>query len=254
MEYIFDLETEAGNEDTIRALCKPFVAPPPPGEFKVESVKLGNLKDQAKIDAKIKDARDAWEEAVANYADKCATDERDYWQKIIQNAAKNPALGRIVVIGVLSSTGKETIIDGDEPDILSGWWASWEKRMMDGCAFVGSNIFDFDLPFLRIRSWINGVPVPEAVRDNRWWHRSFVDLRQEWLSGRRYTECESSLDHMGKALGLGGKLPGDLGAQFGRLWRGTPEQRKQALSYLRRDLDLTLSIAKRIGVIHERAA
>lgn len=250
--YVFDIETEAGNEETIRDLCKPFVKPPAPCEcFDPSSVKLGRMKDQVKIDAKIEAAREAHEELVTNYAEKCIADERDYWQKIIANAAKNPALGKIVVIGVKSTGGKERFICGDEPDILSSWWASWEARMMEGCTFIGCNNFEFDLPFLRIRSWINNVPVPDSVRDNRWWHRCFADVRQEWLSGRRNTDCESNLNHIGKALGLGGKLPGDIAPQFGRYWR---EQRSVAEQYLRRDLDLTLSIARRLGIIRDKAA
>lgn len=252
--YIFDAETERGDEDSIRSLCKPFVKPPPPNPDWRSQVKLGNLKDPAKIDAKIEDARVAYQQAVDNYQADSEAAEQKYWREIIDNAALNPALGRIVCIGVASDTGKVKIIDGDEADILSSWWSSWEARMLQGFSFVGHNIFEFDLPFLRIRSWVNRVTIPASLRDNRWWNRCFIDVRQEWLSGRPSTKCESNLDHIGKAMGLGGKLPGDIGAKFGRLWRGTPEERQQALAYINRDLELTAGIAKQMGIIREKAA
>lgn len=249
--YSFDIETEAGSEEQIRALAEPFVKPPPPGPFDPSQVRTGNLKDQAKIDAKIADAAEAHAQTVASYAADCEAAEKKHWQELVDSAALNPATGRVVVIGVKSAGGIETFISGDESDILSSWWARWEERMGAGDRFLGCNSSGFDLPYLCRRSWINNIPVPGAVWDGRYWHKSFIDVRHHWLLGQRYTECKSSLDHIARVLGVGEKLPGEIAANFGRYWR---EQRQVAESYLRRDLDLTLLIARRIGIIREKAA
>jgi hypothetical protein len=249
--YAFDVETEAGSDEQIRALAKPYVKPAPPGLFDESSVKTGNLKDPAKIAAKIEEARQEHQQAVASYADDCAKGEAEHWKQVREAAALNPVTGRVLVIGVKSAGGAERFISGDEPDILSAWWSRWEKLTDSGARWLSCNGRDFDLPYICRRSWINGVSVPGSAYDGRYWHNSFIDVRQRWLLGQRYADCESSLNHIARVLGVGEKLPGDIGARFGQVWR---EDRELALSYLRRDLDLTLSIAKRIGVIRERAA
>ena len=101
MHYAFDIETEQGDEATIRALHDPFVKPDAPDEFFDPSqVKVGHLKDQAKIDAKIDDARQAHAQALASYAADCDAAEKEYWRAILERAALSPATGRIVVVGV----------------------------------------------------------------------------------------------------------------------------------------------------------
>lgn len=251
--YCFDLESEMGDEATIRTLFDPFVKPAPPGAFDESSVKCGNL-GEVKAKEKIETARIAHQQAVASYASDCDAAEKKYWQEIMERAALKPETGRIVVIGVKSAGGIESFIDGDEPDILSSWWARWEDLSGRGAVFVGANSRDFDLPYLKIRSWINDIPVPPAAWDSytERWHRSFRDVRREWLSGRRYSDCESSLNHMAKSLGVGEKMPGEIAAHFGKYWR---EDREKAVAYLRRDLDLTLAIARKAGIIpREKAA
>ena len=251
--YVFDIETEAGDEEHIRALAKPFVKPQPLGAFDPSKVRLGNLKKQDLIDAKIADEREKHQAAVANYEADCEKAEQEHWSGVIRDAALNPVLGRIVVIGVKSAGGKEKFIDGDEADVLSAWWSRYDELVSTGARFIGCNIHDFDLPFLCRRSWINGIEIPETVTDGRYWSNCFIDVRKRWLLGQRYTECESSLNHMARALGVGEKMPGEIGAHFGRYWRGTEEDRELAKQYLQRDLDLTLGIARRLGVIRERA-
>ncbi len=252
MYYAFDIETTVGDDAVIRSLVAPFVKPAPPGPFDRAAVKVGNLKDQAKIDAKIEEAHRDHLQAVANYADDCAAAEKRYWDEVYGKAALDPTTGRIVVVGVMSQGGSVRFIDGDEPDILSAWWSRWEELMMQGARFLGSNSRDFDLPYLVRRSWINGVPVPESVVDQgRYWHKCFHDVRQHWLLGQRYADCHSSLDYMARALGVGEKLPGEIGAHFGKYWN---EDREKAKNYLTRDLELTLSIARRLGLIQEKAA
>jgi hypothetical protein len=57
---VFDIETGPLPSDEIRANSAPFVPAPPPGDFDPSAVKLGNLKDEAKIAAKINDAREEY--------------------------------------------------------------------------------------------------------------------------------------------------------------------------------------------------
>jgi hypothetical protein len=58
------------------------------------------------------------------------------------------------------------------------------------------------------------------------------------------------LDHVARALCVGGKWPGECcGRVFHKFWNGTPEQHAEAQKYLLRDLELTIGVAKKLGVI-----
>jgi hypothetical protein len=244
-DHIFDIETEPLDMEQLRQLAPPFVPPPRPGAFDPACVKYGNLKDATKRAEKLAECQAAHAAAVANYEETVATAEFAHWQAVLDKAALSPTTGRVVCIGIKTNF-KESIISGEEPDILSSWWHRYSETMLAGGKWIGINIKQFDLPFLVRRSWIMGVQIPESAWDGRYWNRCFVDLREVWLLGQRYSDCESSLDLIARSLGLGRKLPG--GANFGRLWRGTPEERAEALTYLHRDLDLIHSIAIRLGI------
>ena len=54
---VFDIETGPLPEDRLREIMPPCDLLPHPGEFIPGNVKLGQMKDQTKIDAKIADAK-----------------------------------------------------------------------------------------------------------------------------------------------------------------------------------------------------
>jgi len=256
---VFDIETGGLDDKELAAICPEFIPPPHPGTFDPASVKIGNLKDQSKIDAKIEEAKIAHAAAVENYdRDRIALAEQ-HFAAFRDKAALDATTGRVVAIGYQAAdSGKVAISDGkgEEATVLAEFWGKYQKcRQQPGSPrkMVGCNIFGFDLPFLIRRSWMNGVDVPSTVVSNRrYFDQLFVDLREVWLLGQRWGDCGSSLDTMARALGVGEKrdgVNGVKGADFARLWVGTAEERALAVAYLKNDLELTAGVAKRLGVV-----
>jgi len=227
---IFDVETGPLAEGELSALLPPF----DPAE-----VKTGNLKDPAKIAEKIA-------EAETNH-------RRDFFNR----AALDPLTGRVVAIGMLyPDTGEvEIVASEDEALCLREFWRACRGEMGRVNQMIGFNTHGFDLPFLIRRSWKHQVDVPFGVRRGRYWGEEMLDLRELWQLGDRM--ARGSLDSISKHLGVGAKLaapagngasPGKIitGADFADLWKG---DRKQAEAYLRNDLELTVKVARALGVV-----
>lgn len=249
---IFDIETAPVSDDILAAMLPPFEDPPHPGEFDPSSVKYGNLKDEAKKAAKLEEARAAHESAVNGHAATVEEMKSTHWQNFKNSAALSPVTGQILAIGCWSMTKNSfSLVAGDEPSILAKFWEIYGK--MRGSTpprkLVGCNSNGFDLPFLIRRSWILGVEIPATVRKGRYFDELFVDIRDIWLCGQHWGGCESSLNHMAVALGVGKKTEGVTGADFGRLWNGTKEEREQAIEYLKNDVEITAKVAVRLGVV-----
>jgi hypothetical protein len=208
--------------------------------FDPESIKTGNIKDPELIKSKISERRMIHE------------------KKWIEDAALWPETGRVLAIGILSAKGwpgpseSESVIfhvnQSDEQEILESWWdvfQSWNRS--DGRRFGGFAIFHFDLPFLILRSRILGVSIPmaEKLRSGRYFSTNlFCDLQEEWLLGRSRHECNCSLDHVAKSLGVGAKT--QEAKNFGRLYAS---DEAAALSYLRNDLAITRAVADKLGLL-----
>lgn len=172
-------------------------------------------------------------------------------------AALDPTTGRVLAVGFQDADdpAKVAIADGagDESQLLAAFWHKYRNCRVPRAGggprrMIGCNIFGFDLPFLVRRSWILGVDVPGTAipPPGRYFDVLFIDIRERWLLGQRWTDCPSSLDTMARALGCGQKN-GD-GAEFGKLWFGTAEERVKALNYLKNDLAMTANVAKRLGI------
>lgn len=251
---MFDIETSARPEEELRPLCPPFdptsVDGLALGEFDPASVKLGNLKDAAKIEAKIAEARAAHEAAAANAPQILAAAEEAHWQSFLNRAALSPVTGQVLAIGYWSAKGGckvqgqgETL---DEKQLLTNFWRQYASCRQQNRRMVGFNIFRFDLPFMARRSWYLGVEVPESLTDpsGRYFDRVFVDLMARWQCGV-YQES-IRLDDMARFFGVGAKPDGICGADFGRLWN---EARETAIEYLRNDLLITSGCAARMGFV-----
>lgn len=249
----FDIETGPLPDDQLTAICPPFEPPPHPGEFDKASVKVGNLKDQAKIDEKYRLAEEDHKRAVADYDSSVLAAGKLHFESFKSKAALDATTGRVLAIGYRAAdNGKSGIDDGggDESKLIESFWAKQQKCRAANRKLVGANIHVFDLPFLIRRSWILGVDVPASVVVNdRYFDPIFVDLRAKWLLGQRWGDCPSSLDVMAKALGVGAKPNGVGGGDFARLWFGSAEERQQAIAYLLNDLEMTAGVATRLGVV-----
>jgi hypothetical protein len=259
---VFDIETAPLDDELLRKLCPECKIPPHPGEFDPSSVKLGNIKDKAKIDAKIEEARHNHQIAVNSYDEMVATAVSEHFEKFKAEAAKYAETGSVAAIGISDQFGKRIIdCDGDANHEAAGlkyFWgvvqASWlvAKRPI-----VGFNIHGFDLVFLVKRSRILGVPVPFGVKQGRYWHPLFIDLMIEW-------ECHRpgqmiGLDRLAMVCHIEGKAKGEFtlpsgevvlvdGANFYKAWR-RPECRKFAEDYLMGDLRIPAELAVRMGVV-----
>lgn len=238
---IFDIETGPLDESIVLNMAVPFAEPVQPGEFDPAAVKVGNLKDQAKIDAKILEAKQRHESAVSDF-ELTRTNAYAAWKaSAIGSAALHPATGMVVAIGY-KKPGSCCMMDfGDEPELLNQWWRIFKAALASHTNLVGHNILDFDLPFLVRRSWILGIEVPKQVRDYRgYWNQLFVDTGKLWQCGTRGERF--SLDFVDRAFGGTGK---DVtGKNFHELLKNDAEAAK---AYLSKDLDLTLSVAEKMG-------
>jgi len=176
-----------------------------------------NFKDPLKIEAAIAAKKTDW----------------------LTSAALSPLTGRVIAIGVIEpGAGFGYIAGDDEAQILRRFWTKLLQHSQ--LPVIGFNIAHFDIPFLLRRSFKHGVtPVP-CFR-GRYLSDRFVDLMQVWQCGD-YKEL-ISLNALAKFLGAGEKT--GSGADFARLWE---TDRQLALEYLRKDCELVVACAQKMGI------
>jgi hypothetical protein len=236
----FDIETGPRPWPEIEQFFEP---PEPPGEFDPKSIKLGNLKDPAKIAEKMAAAKSAHAAEVAGHGAAVEQARREF----VSGAALSPITGRVLAIGT-ARDGETTIIgDGKrtEADLLETFWQLYRRSAESKGTLVGFNIFGFDLPFLIRRSWMLDVDVPDDVIRNRRWSPVFVDLMDVWGCGAY--KAMVSLDTVARFFGVGGK-PNDVdGGMFASLWEN-PDTHQQAVEYLKNDMAMTMAVARKMGV------
>lgn len=252
-DIAFDVETGPLDLDTIKQVLPPFDLSslgPHPGEFDPASVKTGNMKDQAKIDAKIAQARADHILAVEKYERSLSTAEPAYWEDQQAKAALSALTGQVLAIGYC---GERILLDHvsesvTEKQLLIRFWNQFLRCRESGRRMVGWNIEGFDIPFLCQRSAILGVTVPEKVfTDAGWLDCTFIDLMKRWS---RPSRTPVKIDSVARAIGLNGKPLDESGTvinggQFARLFFETPEI---ALDYLRCDLQMVAGIGTRLGL------
>lgn len=249
---IYDIETEPLAVDDLKAVCDPFDSSTIkyPGKFDPSAVKMGNLKDEAKRQAKIDDARAAHEKAVAEYELNLRNGEEAYWAAIRDKAALCATTGRVCAIGYRNDSGTvvlDHILDRPEPELLRRFWEQFAKCRAARREMVGFNSNRFDVPFLARRSWVHGIAVPPAIfTPTGYLCPTFVDLLDRWQCGDRRTYV--SLNRACRALGIGGKPDDCTGSQFHELLR-LQGGHEAALNYLANDLEMTFRLAERLGAL-----
>jgi DNA polymerase elongation subunit (family B) len=238
---LFDIETGPLSLEYLKEIHGEYEYVP----FDPAKVKLGNLKDQAKIDAKL-------EESKAKHL-KEQTEKRDsYDTDLVAEGALSPLTGRVLAIGLMAHTDPkaEGFIFGEpeyptEAAMLERFWQGYERCRANGTAMVGFNIHGFDLPFMIQRSYILGVDVPKTLLNRgRYWDEIFIDLQVVWGCGKTYG-VKGGLDVLCRMMGIGQKS--GSGAEFASLWNN-PATKAQAIAYLRNDLIMTRDLADRLGV------
>lgn len=125
--------------------------------FDADRVKVGNIKDPAKIAAKIEDAR----------------------MEFLERAALSPDTGRVLALAVKRNHEEEEVytcetgdVDG-EAKLLETFWEVCMDAQLHLRRVSGWNFLAFDLPFLIKRTWILGGVVPFAIKTplyrSEWW-------------------------------------------------------------------------------------
>lgn len=255
---IFDIET-APQSDEFLEKCLPSLDESvfEVGEFDPASVKLGQLKKQELIDAKMNTARRAHEQRKADQALNIRAARLKHWEDFRDAAPLSAAYGRVLAIGLFAAETDVFFCDPwptkdkdeiSECDIIRRFWSKCADCIHKSRSIVGLNIYQFDLPFLVRRSWVLGVQVPNIIaRDlqTRWpkWHERFIDLRQLWLLGAGW-DTKSNFTTLCQAFGTGGKTE-ESGKYFWKLWEKDPDR---AVAYLEQDVRQPAEWAKRMGI------
>jgi DNA polymerase elongation subunit (family B) len=148
--------------------------------------------------------------------------------------------GRIACIGLLFDDGnsitEESFIDEDERGLLIQFWEHVEQTDL----FVGHNVLNFDLPFIRQRSWILDVRPSRRIDLRRFYSKDLLDTMQIWCNwgATKYP----SLDGLGEVLGCGCKSgPGSNVADW---W--SAGNRAAIAEYCREDVRLTYKLFCRL--------
>lgn len=244
---VFDIETGPLDRDYVLSMCDPFRPYCKPAPFDPSTVKIGNLKDQAKINAKIDEAEQKYNEDCLNSYPLWVQEKADYEEELLDKAALSAVTGQVLTIGYGNYETEEVAIhEGRESVLLREFW-KWtgqQLKQKDG-GLIGFYSNHFDMPFLIRRSWKLDLKTPFGIIDrNRFFNPRFIDLVDIFSMG-----CgdKINLDRLGKFLVGRGKS--DIGQHFHRYYNGTPEEKTQAIDYAKEDIVLTRDAARKMGVM-----
>jgi hypothetical protein len=133
----------------------------------------------------------------------------------IETTSLDAMTGRVVCIGLLFDNAVNlaplVICEQDEKKLLERFWGA----LTENDVLVGHNILEFDLMFIRQRSWILGVKPALAVNLKKYYTDQVVDLMALWTNWS-YKYKGAGLDNIAQALGLGGKT--GHGSEIAALW------------------------------------
>ena len=190
-----------------------------------------NYKDEAKI---------------AEYlADKAGEMEGKFDDKY-RATALDGAMGEICCIGwAFDDEAPDSLSDRPEPVILRNLFTQLEDRFQEShgrrMTFIGHNIVDFDLRFIRQRAIINGIKPPDWVPfDAKPWETDRVfDTMVQWAGLKR----GGSLNKLCKVMGITQK--GDLDGS--KVWDYYKAGRISEIAlYCRDDVERVRKIYKRM--------
>lgn len=224
---IFDIETKPHDEAELLKTLKPFDK---------QSVKIGNLKDPDKIEAKIEQA------------------EIEYKRQYLDKAALSPHTSSICAIGInKSNSEKITILKGDEASILIDFWEHYKSNNDPWAFWSGSNNREaFDPRHIIVRSWKLGLNVPYGtVRQGGYLTDRFFDLSPVYLFGSPFpsycsaNDCAEQLNLQCCCCGklLSKKMLKELGVEGKNFHEVLETNHDLALEYLKNDIIIERAIA-----------
>ena len=201
-------------------------------EFDESTVKLGNLKDEAKIKAKLDAARVEFELGK------------------VKKMSVDPALCRVCTVGFSDSDEAlqlEPLEDKDDLDlgeylVVKTAWTTITTKYMTRTRLVSYNGILFDLPVLWARARALDVPVDRSMYKaltQRYSHKHHCDLMQELAEWDR--QRWKPLDFWLLSYGLGSKS-GD-GSQVYEFWK--QGKHEEIRTYCEQDVKLTAALFER---------
>ena len=148
--------------------------------------------------------------------------------------------GRIVCVGLLFDDGKtqveQALLEEDERDLLVKIWGLLKPTD----AIVGHNVLEFDLPFIRQRSWIQNIRPSRAVDLRKFYTVDVIDTMQLWTNWG--FKKGVSLDNLAQALGMGQKT--GHGTDVAHWWAG--REFESIKKYCMEDVRLTHRVYQRL--------
>jgi DNA polymerase elongation subunit (family B) len=148
--------------------------------------------------------------------------------------------GRIVCVCTLRDNGttltEQTFIGQDEAELLRGFWQSVKPTD----TLVGHNALNFDLTFIRQRSWILEVRPSRRIDLRRYYTKDVVDTMQVFSNWG--TTKFPGLNDLAEALGVGQKT--GEGCQVGDWWAAG--DLGSIAAYCRADVRLSFKVYNRL--------
>jgi DNA polymerase elongation subunit (family B) len=121
----------------------------------------------------------------------------------LAKGALDALTGRIVCVGMLIDDGAQitelAIAEEDEAQILAKFWGTIHPTDV----IVGHNVHEFDVPFIRQRSWVLGVRPSRTIDVRKFYTVDIKDTMQIWTNWG--FKKGVSLDALGAALSCGQK-------------------------------------------------
>lgn len=157
-----------------------------------------------------------------------------------ETGALDALRGRIVCIGMLIDDGENVteiaLCDDNESFMVAEFWNTLKR----GDVIVGHNVLEFDLLFIRQRSWILGIRPSRTLDTRKFYSADVIDTMHMWTNwGHRQG---ATLNALGVALGCGGKTGN--GANVAEWWAVRDVQ--SIKSYCQQDVRLTYRVFCRL--------
>ncbi len=158
-----------------------------------------------------------------------------------EKGALDSLTGRVVCIGMLIDDGEaatEIMLAGeDERLLVSEFW----NALRPGDVIVGHNVLDFDINFLRQRSWILGIQPSRTIDTRKYYTADVIDTLQLWTNWTG-NKKGVTLDALGSVLGCGRKT--GEGANVAQWW--AEHDIESIEKYCREDVQLTYRVFCRL--------
>ena len=206
-----------------------------------EDIKLGNVKDQAKIDAKIESEL---HKLIDKWEDECL-DAKLKMEESFRKQALDSMSGKIFIISfAFDDMPIVTLYNEDEKQLLDSFAdALADTQNPMGLTWYGHNIKGFDLPFLFHKALLHNSKllkyIPRSIRSK------FIEDTATMFGMDKYG-VYYKLSNIAKFLGIDGKYEGIDGGMVYDLWLdGKIDDLKL---YCADDVRITRSIFKLLNV------